>query len=209
MGTGTSSSPTRNNRIQKFTNTGTFLTKWGSAGSGDGQFDQSRRRRRGWERERLRRRLRQQPHPGVRRTPVPSSPREAARAAGRGSSISRTASPSDAPAEMCSSPTSSTTASRSSRVHSDRHWATSPSASSSSPLPGPLRVRGVGLQQCEVPATSRGERRHSRPPRRRRGWLAARGRPQSPPRCEYANGPATSTWRVPSGSVVMPRALVS
>ena len=27
-----------NNRIQKFTNTGTFVTKWGSAGSGNGQF---------------------------------------------------------------------------------------------------------------------------------------------------------------------------
>jgi hypothetical protein len=27
-----------NNRIQTFTNTGTFLTKWGTAGSGDGQF---------------------------------------------------------------------------------------------------------------------------------------------------------------------------
>ncbi len=29
-----------NNRIQKFTNAGSFLTKWGSPGSGDGQFDQ-------------------------------------------------------------------------------------------------------------------------------------------------------------------------
>src|SRR5262245_27795353 len=28
-----------NTRIQKFTNTGTFRTKWGSPGSGDGQFD--------------------------------------------------------------------------------------------------------------------------------------------------------------------------
>jgi hypothetical protein len=28
-----------NNRIQTFTNTGTFLTKWGTAGSGDGQFN--------------------------------------------------------------------------------------------------------------------------------------------------------------------------
>ena len=28
-----------NNRIQKFTNTGTYLTQWGSEGSGDGQFD--------------------------------------------------------------------------------------------------------------------------------------------------------------------------
>ena len=27
-----------NARIQEFTNTGTFLTKWGSFGSGDGQF---------------------------------------------------------------------------------------------------------------------------------------------------------------------------
>src|SRR4030095_10879422 len=26
-------------RIQKFTNTGTFLTKWGSPGNGDGQFE--------------------------------------------------------------------------------------------------------------------------------------------------------------------------
>ena len=39
MRAGTSSSPTFNNhRIQKFTNTGTFLTKWGSSGTGDGQF---------------------------------------------------------------------------------------------------------------------------------------------------------------------------
>jgi len=29
---------TWNNRIQKFTSTGTFITKWGSSGSGDGQF---------------------------------------------------------------------------------------------------------------------------------------------------------------------------
>ncbi|TMB49822.1 MAG: hypothetical protein E6J56_22675 [Deltaproteobacteria bacterium] len=28
----------QNARIQEFTNTGTFLTKWGSFGSGDGQF---------------------------------------------------------------------------------------------------------------------------------------------------------------------------
>jgi sugar lactone lactonase YvrE len=28
----------RNDRIQKFTNTGTFLTRWGSAGTGEGQF---------------------------------------------------------------------------------------------------------------------------------------------------------------------------
>jgi hypothetical protein len=28
-----------NNRVQKFTNDGTFLTKWGSAGSGDGEFN--------------------------------------------------------------------------------------------------------------------------------------------------------------------------
>ncbi len=27
-----------NSRIQKFTSTGTFITKWGSGGSGDGQF---------------------------------------------------------------------------------------------------------------------------------------------------------------------------
>ena len=34
---------TNNNRIQKFTNTGTFLTKWGSMGSGDGQFSSPER----------------------------------------------------------------------------------------------------------------------------------------------------------------------
>ena len=28
-----------NPRIQKFTNTGTFITKWGTFGSGDGQFN--------------------------------------------------------------------------------------------------------------------------------------------------------------------------
>jgi len=28
-----------NNRIQKFTNTGTFITHWGMKGSGNGQFD--------------------------------------------------------------------------------------------------------------------------------------------------------------------------
>jgi tripartite motif-containing protein 71 len=28
-----------NNRIQKFTNTGTFITKWGKEGSGNAQFD--------------------------------------------------------------------------------------------------------------------------------------------------------------------------
>jgi DNA-binding beta-propeller fold protein YncE len=27
-----------NNRIQKFTSDGTFITKWGTEGSGDGQF---------------------------------------------------------------------------------------------------------------------------------------------------------------------------
>ena len=27
-----------NNRIQKFDNNGTFITKWGSTGSGNGQF---------------------------------------------------------------------------------------------------------------------------------------------------------------------------
>jgi tripartite motif-containing protein 71 len=27
-----------NNRVQKFTSTGSFITKWGSQGSGDGQF---------------------------------------------------------------------------------------------------------------------------------------------------------------------------
>jgi|GEM_PF-323887 len=31
-----------NNRIQKFTSTGTYLTQWGSAGSGNGQFDHPR-----------------------------------------------------------------------------------------------------------------------------------------------------------------------
>src|SRR5437868_12773438 len=30
---------TNNNRIQKFNSTGTFLTKWGSNGTGDGQFN--------------------------------------------------------------------------------------------------------------------------------------------------------------------------
>jgi tripartite motif-containing protein 71 len=30
---------TGNNRIQKFTNTGTFLAKWGSPGRGNGQFE--------------------------------------------------------------------------------------------------------------------------------------------------------------------------
>ena len=29
---------TGNNRIQKFTNTGDFITKWGSLGEGDGQL---------------------------------------------------------------------------------------------------------------------------------------------------------------------------
>ena len=28
------------NRVQKFTNSGTFLTKWGSLGNGNGQFFQ-------------------------------------------------------------------------------------------------------------------------------------------------------------------------
>ncbi|PYM03608.1 MAG: hypothetical protein DMD82_16510, partial [Candidatus Rokuibacteriota bacterium] len=28
-----------NNRIQKFTNSGAYLTQWGSSGIGDGQFD--------------------------------------------------------------------------------------------------------------------------------------------------------------------------
>ena len=32
-----------NNRVQKFTNTGTFLTKWGSTGSADGQFNHPQR----------------------------------------------------------------------------------------------------------------------------------------------------------------------
>ena len=30
---------TLNNRIQKFTADGTYMTQWGSEGSGDGQFD--------------------------------------------------------------------------------------------------------------------------------------------------------------------------
>jgi DNA-binding beta-propeller fold protein YncE len=30
-----------NNRVQKFTNTGEFIRKWGSFGSGDGQFEPS------------------------------------------------------------------------------------------------------------------------------------------------------------------------
>ena len=30
---------TSNQRIQKFTSTGTYLTQWGSFGSGDGQFN--------------------------------------------------------------------------------------------------------------------------------------------------------------------------
>ncbi len=30
---------TSNNRVQKFTSTGTFITKWGTSGSGDGQFN--------------------------------------------------------------------------------------------------------------------------------------------------------------------------
>ena len=29
-----------NNRIQKFDSNGNFLTKWGSTGSGDGQFEE-------------------------------------------------------------------------------------------------------------------------------------------------------------------------
>ena len=29
----------KNNRIQKFDSNGTFITKWGSEGSDDGQFD--------------------------------------------------------------------------------------------------------------------------------------------------------------------------
>jgi DNA-binding beta-propeller fold protein YncE len=33
-------SDTGNNRIQKFTSDGTFLTAWGSKGSGEGQFIQ-------------------------------------------------------------------------------------------------------------------------------------------------------------------------
>jgi sugar lactone lactonase YvrE len=28
-----------NNQIQKFTSNGTFITKWGSSGSGEGQFN--------------------------------------------------------------------------------------------------------------------------------------------------------------------------
>ncbi len=30
-----------NNRVQKFTGDGTFVTKWGSTGTGDGQFDRA------------------------------------------------------------------------------------------------------------------------------------------------------------------------
>ena len=30
---------TNNNRIQKFDSSGTFITKWGSSGTGDGQFE--------------------------------------------------------------------------------------------------------------------------------------------------------------------------
>ncbi len=33
---------TDNNRIQKFNSTGIFITKWGSPGSGDGQFEHPR-----------------------------------------------------------------------------------------------------------------------------------------------------------------------
>ena len=56
---------TRNNRIQKFSATGTFITKWGSSGSGNGQFDAPSRRRHRRRRQRLRRRPRQQPDPEV------------------------------------------------------------------------------------------------------------------------------------------------
>ena len=35
----TSATPTINNRIQKFTSNGDYLTQWGTQGSGDGQFD--------------------------------------------------------------------------------------------------------------------------------------------------------------------------
>ena len=34
-----SDAPSGNDRIQKFTTTGTFITRWGSEGSGDGQFN--------------------------------------------------------------------------------------------------------------------------------------------------------------------------
>ena len=55
-----------NNRVQVFDKTGKFLTMWGSKGSGNGEFgnlhgiivDKA-------DRPRLRRRYRQQPHPGV------------------------------------------------------------------------------------------------------------------------------------------------
>ena len=32
-------SDTNNDRIQKFTSDGVFVTKWGTSGTGDGQFD--------------------------------------------------------------------------------------------------------------------------------------------------------------------------
>ena len=56
---------TANNRVQKFTSTGTFVTKWGSFGTGDGQFDapygdRGERRRHG-----LRGRSEQPPGPDV------------------------------------------------------------------------------------------------------------------------------------------------
>ena len=62
----TSTSPTSsNNRIQKFSSTGTFITKWGSPGTGNGQFDRPLRRRHRLRRQRLRRRHGQQPHPEI------------------------------------------------------------------------------------------------------------------------------------------------
>ena len=55
---------TPNHRIQKFTGDGTFLAKWGTLGSGDGEFEEPVRRRRGRQRQCLRDRpLR--PHPEV------------------------------------------------------------------------------------------------------------------------------------------------
>ena len=73
--------------------------------------------RRGWERERLRRRLRQQPRPEVRQHGDLPHRSGAAQAAGAGSSISRRGSP------WMGTRTSSSpiTASRSSRAHSDKH----------------------------------------------------------------------------------------
>ncbi len=58
-----------NHRIQKFTGTGTYLTQWGSPGSGNGQFNSPDRSGDGRRRQRLRRGHRQPPHPEVRALP--------------------------------------------------------------------------------------------------------------------------------------------